>query len=82
MDDAVEVILWMLAGIAGMVLLVFVFLFLRYFKLWLRSFVTRARIGPIQLVFMSLRKVNPHVIVDTRIMAVQAGLGDDSGITL
>ena len=76
MDDAVEVILWMLAGIAGMVLLVFAFLFLRYFKLWLRSFVTRAKIGPLQLVFMSLRKVNPHVIVDTRIMAVQAGLTD------
>ena len=78
MDDAVEVVLWMLAGIAGLVLLVFAFLFLRYFKLWLRSFVTRARIGPIQLVFMSLRKVNPHVIVDTRIMAVQAGLTDVS----
>ncbi len=78
MDDAVQVILWMLLGIAAMVLLVFVFLFLRYFKLWLRSFVTRARIGPIQLVFMSLRKVNPHVIGDTRIMAVQAGLTDVS----
>jgi uncharacterized protein YqfA (UPF0365 family) len=76
MDDAVKVILWMLTGIAGLVLLVFAFLFLRYFKLWLRSFVTRAKIGPLQLVFMSLRKVNPHVIVDTRIMAVQAGLTD------
>lgn len=76
MDDAFEVVLWMLAGIAIMVLLVFAFLFLRYFKLWLRSFVTRAKIGPIQLVFMSLRKVNPHVIVDVRIMGVQAGLTD------
>src|SRR5690606_737739 len=47
-----------------------------YFKLWLRAFVTRARISPPALVFMSLRKVNPNVIVDTRIMAVQAGLTD------
>lgn len=82
MDDAVKVIGWMLLGIALMLVLVFGFLFLRYFKLWLRSFVTRARIGPMQLVFMSLRKVNPHVIVDARIMAVQAGLTDVSTIGL
>lgn len=82
MDDAVKVIGWMLLGIALMLVLVFGFLFLRYFKLWLRSFVTRAKIGPMQLVFMSLRKVNPHVIVDARIMAVQAGLTDVSTIGL
>lgn len=77
-SDVTTVILWMLAGIGGMLLLVFAFLFLRYFNLWLRAFVTRAKIGPITLVFMSLRKVNPHVIVDARIMAVQAGLTDVS----
>jgi uncharacterized protein YqfA (UPF0365 family) len=44
--------------------------------LWLRAFVTRARIGPLTLVFMSLRKVNPNVIVDSKIMAVQAGLSE------
>jgi uncharacterized protein YqfA (UPF0365 family) len=54
--------------------LAFVVLFAKYFKLWLRAFVTGARVGPHTLVFMSLRKVNPNVIVDTRIMAVQAGL--------
>lgn len=54
--------------------LVFVFLFGKYFKLWLRSFVTRARISPFQLVFMSLRKVDPNVIVNAKINAVQAGL--------
>lgn len=76
--DPYEVVGYMLLGIAGMIVLVFGFLFLRYFKLWLRSFVTRAKIGPLQLIFMSLRKVNPHVIVDARIMAVQAGLTDVS----
>ncbi|MFH1304220.1 MAG: flotillin-like protein FloA, partial [Planctomycetota bacterium] len=35
---------------------------------------SRAKIGPFALVFMSLRKVKPSVIVDTKIMAVQAGL--------
>jgi uncharacterized protein YqfA (UPF0365 family) len=71
------------AAVVGMVLLglfglVFVMLFGKYFKLWLRSFVSRANIGPHTLVFMSLRKVNPSAIVDSRITAVQAGLTDVS----
>lgn len=78
MGDAGRAVLWMLSGIVGMLLLAFVFLFFRYFKLWLRGFVTKARISPVTLVFMSLRKVNPHVIMDARIMAVQAGLTDVS----
>lgn len=78
MEQLVQVVLWMLAGIAGMLALVFVFLFMKYFNLWLRGFVTRAKIGPFNLVFMSLRKVNPQVIVDAKIMAVQAGLTDVS----
>lgn len=54
--------------------LIFLVLFARYFKLWLRGFVTRAGIGPFALVFMSLRKVNPNAIVEAKITAVQAGL--------
>jgi uncharacterized protein YqfA (UPF0365 family) len=65
-----------LLAFVGLLAIIFLFLFGRYFKLWLQAFVTRAKIGPLHLVFMSLRKVNPHVIVDTKIMAVQAGLKD------
>ncbi len=78
MEQLIQVVLWMLAGIAGLLALVFMFLFMKYFNLWLRGFVTRAKIGPFNLVFMSLRKVNPQVIVDAKIMAVQAGLTDVS----
>ncbi|MEX0702652.1 MAG: flotillin-like protein FloA [Planctomycetales bacterium] len=53
---------------------IFLVLFAKYFNLWLRGFVTRARIGPLSLVFMSLRKVNPNIIVDSKITAVQAGI--------
>ena len=67
---------WMLLIVGGVFLLAAAFLIIRYFKLWLRSYVTKAKIGMISLVFMSLRKVNPHVIVDARVMAVQAGLTD------
>lgn len=56
----------------------FLVMFLMFFNLWLRAFVTRANVGLMALVFMKLRKVNPHVIVDTKIMAVQAGLTDVS----
>ena len=74
--DPVSAILWMVGGIAALFGLAFFFLFLRCFNLWLRAFVSRAQINPITLAFMSLRKVNPNVIVDAKIMAVQAGLTD------
>lgn len=61
------------ALVFGVALLV---MFLMFFNLWLRAFVTRAGIGIFRLVTMKLRKVNPQVIVDTKVMAVQAGLTD------
>ncbi|MEW4489275.1 flotillin-like protein FloA [Thalassoglobus sp. JC818] len=67
-------------GVFFIVLLGFilVFMFGKYFNLWLRAFVTRARIGPFTLIFMSLRKVNPNTIVDAKISAVQAGISSIS----
>ena len=61
--------------------LVFLVVFTRYAKLWVQSFSTRAGIGIFDLIGMSLRKVNPRVIVHSKIMAVQAGLGEETGIT-
>ncbi len=61
-------------GFLLILFLIFLALFFRYFNLWFRGFVTKARIGPLALVVMALRKVNPQVIVDSKIMAVQAGL--------
>ncbi len=48
--------------------------FISYVRLWLRAWLSQASVGWLQLVGMSLRKVNPAVIVDSRIMAVKAGL--------
>ncbi|MCH8829895.1 MAG: flotillin-like FloA family protein, partial [Planctomycetes bacterium] len=72
--DTKTIIYWVVGGLAVLLLVIFLVLFAKYFKLWLRGAVTRARISPFSLVFMSLRKVNPSVIVDSKIMAVQAGL--------
>jgi uncharacterized protein YqfA (UPF0365 family) len=53
----------------------------RYLRLWLQSYASSAGIGLFDLVAMSFKKVNPNVIVRSKIMAVQAGLGDSTGIT-
>jgi uncharacterized protein YqfA (UPF0365 family) len=53
----------------------------RYFRLWIQSVTTGAGIGIIDLLRMTLRKVNPAVITRSKIMAVQAGLYEDEGIT-
>jgi uncharacterized protein YqfA (UPF0365 family) len=55
--------------------------FARYFRLWIQSVTTGAGIGIFDLLGMTFRKVNPSVIVRSKIMAVQAGLGEDTGIT-
>lgn len=54
--------------------LVFLVVFGRYCSLWIQCKMTRAQIGFLNLVMMSLRKVNPTIIVRSKIMAVQAGL--------
>ena len=56
-------------------------IFFKYFNLWIQSKTTGAGIGIWDLVGMSFRKVNPRVIVRSKIMAVQAGLGNETGIT-
>lgn len=56
-------------------------IFARFFRLWIQAVTTRANIGIFDLLGMTFRKVNPAVIVRSKIMAVQAGLGDETGIT-
>ncbi len=76
MEDLWPIVAFVVGGIGVLLAIIFFALFARYFKLWIQAFSSRAKIGPFSLVFMSLRKVKPSVIVDTKIMAVQAGLTD------
>ncbi len=56
--------------------------FARYFRLWIQAVTTGANISIWDLIGMTFRKVNPAVIVRTKIMAVQAGLTEEeTGIT-
>ena len=69
MGDIVTNILMVLAGIF---LLVFLFVFLKYANLYIRSVLTGAGIGLFDMFAMSLRKVDPAVIVNAKVMLVQA----------
>ncbi|MFO0422963.1 MAG: flotillin-like FloA family protein, partial [Planctomycetia bacterium] len=70
-----------LLGLGIFALLLVFGLLARYLRLWLQSYASSAGIGLFDLVAMSFKKVSPTVIVRSKIMAVQAGLGDASGIT-
>jgi uncharacterized protein YqfA (UPF0365 family) len=75
-------ILWGVTLLAALVVaLAFIAIFVRYFRLWIQSVTTGAGIGLLDLVRMSLRKVNPAVITRSKIMAVQAGIYDSEGLT-
>jgi uncharacterized protein YqfA (UPF0365 family) len=69
-------------GVAGLVLIFVIFgIFASYFRLWIQSFLTGAGITIWNLLGMTFRKVSPKVIVNSKIMAVQAGLTESGGIT-
>ena len=61
--------------------LIFLAVFAHYFRFWIQSQTTKAGIGIWDLVGMTFRKVSPAVIVRSKIMAVQAGIGDRDGVT-
>ncbi len=56
-------------------------IFARYFRFWIQSKTTGAGIGIPDLLGMTFRKVSPAIIVQAKITAVQAGIGDDQGVT-
>ncbi|MEQ8787314.1 MAG: flotillin-like protein FloA [Pirellulaceae bacterium] len=70
-------------GIIVFIVVVIIFMLIvlavlaRYFKWWIQSLMTGAGITIWDLLGMTFRKVNPAVIVQSKIMAVQAGLADD-----
>jgi len=70
-----------LIGLALVAALVVFALLARYLRLWVQSYASGAGIGLFDLVAMSFKKVSPTVIVRSKIMAVQAGIGESTGLT-
>lgn len=58
------------------ILLILFSIFLSYFRWWIQSFLTGAKVSLFDLIGMTFRHVKPSVIVPSKIMAVQAGLSD------
>jgi uncharacterized protein YqfA (UPF0365 family) len=75
---ALSIFLAFVAVIVGIVILA---VFARYFRLWIQSVMTGAGITIFDLLGMTFRKVNPAVMMRAKIMAVQAGLAESTGIT-
>lgn len=69
--------------VIGMFLFVAFVVVMMYGKLWFRAYMSNARVSMLSLIGMTFRQVNARVIVEAKIMAMQAGIGTDptTGIT-
>ena len=78
-----DVMLLALGAVLVLIGILFLVFFAKYFTLWLQAYMSNARVGPLNLIWMGLRQVKPGVIVEAKIMAMQAGVGTDpdTGIT-
>ena len=68
--------------VALVFLLVVLYIFLSYFKLYIQCKLTRAGIGFVDLISMTFKKIPVSMIVQSKIMAVKADLTEDEGVTL
>ncbi len=68
-----KVAMWVVLSLA---FLAFLFVFLRYANLYIRSVLTKAGVGLFDMVAMSLRRVSPATIVNARVNLVQARIPD------
>ena len=60
--------------IIALAIIILVFVIGSSIKLWLQALVSGAKVGILNIVFMRFRKVPPKLIVESKIMAVKAGL--------
>ncbi|HJT36487.1 MAG TPA: flotillin-like protein FloA [Pirellulales bacterium] len=77
-------LLWAISIVALLgVVLVLGILVMLYGNIWFQAYMSNARVSMLSLVGMSLRQVNTRVIVQSKIMAMQAGIANDpsTGVT-
>ncbi|NCX99326.1 MAG: UPF0365 family protein [Planctomycetia bacterium] len=76
MNDQPVALVFAAAVLLGIVALTMLLLVVSYGQLWFQAYWSKARVTFFELLGMSLRKVNARTIVQAKIMATQAGLGD------
>lgn len=76
---------WLFVGVLVLlgIVVVLSMLMMIYGNIWLQAYMSNARVTLLSLIGMSLRQVNARVIVQSKIMAMQAGIANDpsAGIT-
>ncbi len=81
--DNTKIFVLLAMAVAAVMMLMFVVTVLAYGQLWFQAYMSNARVGFLSLIGMSLRQVNANVILKAKIMALQAGVGNEpqTGIT-
>ena len=69
-----ETWVWVVVAIPALIVLVLLLIVAQFFALYIQALFARAKVGFGELIGMKLRKVDPRVIVLSKIRAVQAGL--------
>ncbi len=71
-------LLYALIAVAFVIVAGVFFIFFKFFNLWIQARLSDATVGYTELIGMWLRKVNPNIIVLSRIQARKAGLDIDT----
>ncbi len=63
-------------GVLGLIIFVGFIIMMSFLKIWIQAMSSGAKVTFLELIGMSLRKVSPQLIVNTRISIVKAGVVD------
>ncbi len=69
-----EPLVWAGIVVAGLILLMVLFVATKYGGLWFRAYMSSARVSFMSLIGMSLRQVSASMIVDAKVMIIQSGI--------
>ncbi len=72
--DTRQTLMWIGIAVGGFFVLVVVLVLLKYGGLWFRAYMSNAQVSLLSLVGMSLRQVNAQLIVEAKVMGMQAGI--------
>lgn len=70
----VNMLIYFGLAILAVVAVVLIYFLASFFSLWLQALFSKASVSIFQLLGMRLRKVNPRMIVEARILSVKAGI--------
>ena len=71
MDNPIQLII---LGVIVIGVIIIFFVISSAISLWIQALVSGARVGLLNIVFMRFRKIPPKLVVETKIMAVKAGI--------